>query len=54
MPVDAGVSPFRICTTTLSIELSNASQTTAGKSDRPALKEDTLAAETSSIRNSKL
>ena len=28
--------------------------TTAGKSDRPALKEDTLAAENSGVPNSKL
>ena len=55
MPVDAGVSivannhPLQLKSPSTDIQ-----KTTAGKSDRPALKEDNLAATNSGIPNSKL
>ena len=52
MPVDAGVS--RHAWQQQFNDSANIKQTTAGKADRPALKEDNLAATNSGIPNSKL
>jgi hypothetical protein len=54
MPVDGGVNKLESTGGQLQQLTENAHQTTAGKADRPALKEDSLAEKNTGTPNSKL